>query len=134
MPDAALAAAKIAMIRDAVTRIDAVLPAELPALLSERTAREGVALKLLVAIQKCVTLASHVLADAGWGVPKTYGDSFSALAEHAVVTDDLSARCARQRMNPSPFSQVRFSNTSLPICSDAYMRWYAAAASPNLKI
>ena len=37
-------------------------------------------------------LASHLLVDAGWGAPKTYGESFTALAEHKVVDVELATR------------------------------------------
>lgn len=92
MVDAALLAAKISMIRDAVARISAVLPVTLSQFESDRTAREVVTLNLFVAIQECVALASHLLADAGWGAPKTYGESFTALAEHKVVDVELATR------------------------------------------
>lgn len=92
MVDAALLAAKISMIRDAVARISTVLPVTLNQFESDRTAREVITLNLFVAIQECVALASHLLADAGWGTPKTYGESFPALAEHKVVDVELATR------------------------------------------
>ena len=92
MVDSALLACKIAAIRDAVARISAVMPATLGHFQSDRTVREVVALNLFVAIQECVALTSHVLADAGWGVPKTYGESFTALAERSVLSTELAAR------------------------------------------
>ncbi len=92
MVDSALLAAKISMIHDAVARISAVLPATLSQFRSDRTAREVVTLNLFVAIQECVAIASHLLADAGWGAPKTYGESFTALAEHSVVDVQLATR------------------------------------------
>lgn len=92
MVDVALLAVKIAMIRDAVTRIESVRPASVDAFRADRTAREVVSLNLFVAIQECVAVASHVLADAGWGVPRTYGESFAALAEHGVLTAELASR------------------------------------------
>ena len=58
MVDAALLAAKISMIRDAVARISAVLPATLSQFESDQTAREVVTLNLFVAIQECVALAA----------------------------------------------------------------------------
>ena len=92
MVDAALLAAIISMIRDAVARISAVLPVNLSQFESDRTAREVVTLNLFVAIQEYVALASHLLADAGWGAPKTYGEWFTALAEPKVVDVALATR------------------------------------------
>ena len=65
MVDRALLAAKIAAVRDATDRVRAVLPASVEAFTADRTTREVVTLNLLVAIQDCLDLATHWLADAG---------------------------------------------------------------------
>ena len=84
--DRALVAAKIAAVSDATDRVRAVLPPSVEAFVGDRTIREVVTLNLMVAIQDCLDLATHWLADAGWNVPETYGDVFVALAEHDVIT------------------------------------------------
>ena len=94
MVDRALLAAKIAAVRDATARVRAVLPASAEAFIADRTVREVVTLNLLVAIQDCLDLATHWLADAGWDMPETYADVFFALAEHAVIPRELAARLA----------------------------------------
>ena len=76
--DRALVAAKIAAVRDATDRVRAVLPASVEAFIADRTVREVVTLNLMIAIQDCLDLATHWLADAGWEVPETYGDVFVA--------------------------------------------------------
>ena len=92
MVDSALVAAKIAVVRDATARMRSVLPASLDAFVGDRTAREVVTLNLFVAIQTCLDLATHWLADAGWNVPSTYADVFSSLREHGVISADLADR------------------------------------------
>ena len=92
MVDRALLARKVAVIRDAVTRIRGVLPPSVDAFETDRTAREVVALNLFVALQEAVALASHWLADAGWDVPTAYRDLFSSLAAHGVLSQDLASR------------------------------------------
>jgi uncharacterized protein YutE (UPF0331/DUF86 family) len=47
-----------------------------------------------VAIQECVALATHWLADEGLDVPPTYGDVFRGLAARGVVTHELAERLA----------------------------------------
>lgn len=94
MVDKALVAAKIAAVRDATARVRSVLPASVDAFVGDRTTREVVTLNLLVAIQDCLDLATHCLADEGWDVPETYADVFAALAEHAVVPRELATRLA----------------------------------------
>jgi uncharacterized protein YutE (UPF0331/DUF86 family) len=92
--DRALVASKIAAVRDATDRVRAVLPSSVEAFIADRTVREVVTLNLMVAIQDCLDLATHWLADAGWNMPETYGDVFVALAEHAVITREMATRLA----------------------------------------
>jgi uncharacterized protein YutE (UPF0331/DUF86 family) len=92
--DRALLADRVAAVRDATARIRAILPASVEAFGQDRTAREVVVLNLLVAIQTCLDLAAHWLADEGWDVPATYGDVFLALADHEVLAHDLASRLA----------------------------------------
>ena len=94
MVDRNVVAARIAAVRDAVERIRSLLPGDADAFRSDRTAREVVTLNLFVALQECLAIATHWLADAGWQVPQTYGDAFRTLAEHGVIDSDLAARLA----------------------------------------
>jgi uncharacterized protein YutE (UPF0331/DUF86 family) len=94
MVDETVAAAKIAAIRDAVDRIRATLPETVRALEQDRTAREVVILNLFVALQECVSLATHWLADAGQRVPASYREIFLALAESGVIPAELARRLA----------------------------------------
>src|SRR3989304_5160486 len=65
--DRALLGKQVATVRDAVTRIRAVLPASREAFEADRTAREVVVLNLFVAIQVCLDLAAHWLPHEGGG-------------------------------------------------------------------
>ena len=94
MVDRALLAARVATVGDAIARIRAVLPASADEFAADRTTREVVILNLFVAIQACLDLASHWLADEGWDVPQSYGDLFIALADHDVLGRDLALRLA----------------------------------------
>lgn len=92
MVDKAVLADRIAAVRDATSRVRSILPASADSFVRDRTAREVVIFNLFVAIQTCLDLASHWLADEGWDVPRTYGDIFAALAEHDVVDGALALR------------------------------------------
>jgi uncharacterized protein YutE (UPF0331/DUF86 family) len=94
MVDRALVAAKVASVRDAVSRIREVLPADPEAFLADRTAREITVLNLFVAVQDCVSLATHWLADKGLDVPDTYADVFRSLGERGAVSPEVAARLA----------------------------------------
>ena len=81
-------------MHDATERIREVLPAQRDAFVADRAAREIVTLNLFIALQECLSLATHWLADAGWEVPATYADVFRTLAERDVLEHDLAARMA----------------------------------------
>lgn len=94
MVDKALLGKKIAAIRDAVARIREVLPASASQFSADRTAREVVVLNLFVALQECVSLAAHWIADEGWDVPTSYRDLFTTLVDHGVLDPGLAQRLA----------------------------------------
>ena len=75
-----------------MARIRSVLPPSSEAFAADRTAREVVILNLFVAIQACLDLAAHWLADEGWEVPQRYGDIFLALADHEIIARPLALR------------------------------------------
>jgi uncharacterized protein YutE (UPF0331/DUF86 family) len=90
--DRPLLAKRLAIVRDAVARIRAVLPPSAEAFEADRTAREVVILNLFVAIQACLDLATHWIADEGWDVPQRYGEIFLALADHGIIPRPLALR------------------------------------------
>ena len=94
MVDKAVLAAKTAAVRDAVSRVREVLPQTPEALAADRSAREIVVLNLFVALQECVNLAAHWLADDGRAVPADYRGVFLALCEADVIPRPLAERLA----------------------------------------
>ena len=47
-----------------------------------------------VAVEACVDLAHHLIADRGWQTPSTYSDAFRILGEHSVIATDAVSRMA----------------------------------------
>ena len=94
MVDKALLAARVAAVRDAISRIRSVLPADAATFQADRTAREVVILNLFVALQDVLSLATHWLSDEGAAVPQAYRDVFLLLGERGVISPDLAARLA----------------------------------------
>lgn len=94
MVDAAVVAAKVAAVRDAVDRIRRTLPAQPVLFDTDRTAREVVILNLFVALQETVSLATHWLADAGLDVPSSYREIFVDLANRGLLPNELALRLA----------------------------------------
>lgn len=95
MVDRTVLAKKVAAVRDAVARIREVLPDSIDAFGADRTAREIVILNLFIGLQESIAIATHWLADEGWGVPQSYGEAFMVLAEKDVIERGLAERlCA----------------------------------------
>jgi uncharacterized protein YutE (UPF0331/DUF86 family) len=47
-----------------------------------------------VAVEACVDLAHHMIADQGWATPATHRDAFRILAEHGIIPAELAPRMA----------------------------------------
>lgn len=94
MVDKGLLAARVAAVRDAISRIRSVLPADAANFQADRTAREVVILNLFVALQDVLSLATHWLSDEGAAVPQGYRDVFLLLGERGVISSELAGRLA----------------------------------------
>jgi uncharacterized protein YutE (UPF0331/DUF86 family) len=80
-----LLALKLAELHDRVERVRVNAPSALEELRSDRDALDLVAFNLMLAVQTCSDVASHIIADEGWPVAKTLGDGFARLAEFGVI-------------------------------------------------
>lgn len=52
---------------------------------------EQVAFNMLLAMQECVDLGSHIVTDEGWGAPASLGDTFTFLHDHGVIAPETAA-------------------------------------------
>ena len=50
---------------------------------------------LQIAIEACVDVASHVIADRGFRVPATYAETFEVLGEQGLLPTELVGRMTR---------------------------------------
>jgi len=50
---------------------------------------------LQMMIEICVDIASHIVSDAGFRVPKSYADTFKVLYENNIIKKDLFDRIER---------------------------------------
>lgn len=94
MADPYILARSLADLRDAVARIQSVLPVNLATFERDRTTREVVVLNLFVALQNCLTVATHWLAEARLDVPSGYREAMLALRDRGVLEAHLSERLA----------------------------------------
>lgn len=62
---------------------------------ADEKARDLASFYLFLAIQECIDLAAHWLADAGWPPPDDAGSTFDVLAERGAIDRDLAERLRR---------------------------------------
>ena len=60
--------------------------------LADPPGRDLAAFYLFLAIQECIDLAAHWVADAGWPPPDDAASTFDTLASHGVLPTDLADR------------------------------------------
>jgi len=78
--------AKLGELADQIMRVRALCPATADELAAKRDARDLVAFNLMLAVQCCLDIASHVIADEGWRAATTLAGAFERLAEHGVLS------------------------------------------------
>lgn len=90
MVDRTLVAGKLADLADRTAR---VRQHRKPAadLKQDRDAADLVAFNLMIAVQICADIASHLIADEGWPAAKTLGESFTRLQERQVIAVEVAA-------------------------------------------
>jgi uncharacterized protein YutE (UPF0331/DUF86 family) len=92
--------AKLAQLEGHIDRVRLRCPPEVSDLARNRDACDLVAFNLMLAVQICLDVASHVIADEGWPSATTLASAFRSLAEHAVLdqqTADALATAAGLR-------------------------------------
>ncbi|MFC4260545.1 DUF86 domain-containing protein [Marinobacter lacisalsi] len=91
--DEQLVAQKLESLRRCIQRVESRLPEDLNTLLTDLDAQDIVSLNLTRAVQMCVDIASHWLAEnAEATAPKTMGQAFDALAQSGVIDTELAIR------------------------------------------
>jgi uncharacterized protein YutE (UPF0331/DUF86 family) len=100
MTDRDVVAAKLAELDDRLERVRTHRRASAAELSADRDASDLVAFNLMLAVQTCLDVASHIVADEGWPPAGSLAESFHRLAEHGVITaatDDALGRAASFR-------------------------------------
>ncbi len=65
---------------------------ELEAFRGDEAKRDLCAFYLILAVEECIDLAEHLIADRSLGAPDSAGAEFELLAEHGVIDLDLARR------------------------------------------
>ncbi|MEE4300225.1 MAG: HepT-like ribonuclease domain-containing protein [Pseudomonadales bacterium] len=90
--DRAVIDRKLESLRRCLQRVEDRRPATLEALLGDADAQDILSLNLTRAVQLCVDIAAHVLADEDVPAPETMGGTFVALAAAGVLDTELAWR------------------------------------------
>jgi uncharacterized protein YutE (UPF0331/DUF86 family) len=100
MVDRDLIAAKLGELALRVGRVRRHCPATAAALAADPDALDLVSFNLMLAVQACLDVASHLIADEGWPPATDLAGSFRRLGEEGVLgaeTADAMARAAGLR-------------------------------------
>ncbi|SFR51338.1 Uncharacterized conserved protein YutE, UPF0331/DUF86 family [Marinobacter daqiaonensis] len=94
--DKQLVAQKLESLRRCIQRVESRAPEDLETLMTDLDAQDIVALNLTRAVQMCVDVGAHWLAEHGEATsPRTMGQVFEGLAMSGVIDDKLAERMRR---------------------------------------
>jgi len=92
--DKPLLAAKLASLQRCVSRLEGKRP-QLGRIDDDWDLQDVIALNLQRAVQLCVDLAAHILADLDVQRPRGMADSFTQLAQCGVISPDVAENLRR---------------------------------------
>ncbi len=95
MVDADVLAAKLRELADRLAQVRAHGRPDAAALAADRDALDLVSFNLMLAVQTCLDIASHLIADEGWPPAVSLGEAFQRLDEHHVITQPTAAAMRR---------------------------------------
>lgn len=88
-------AAKLADLQRRTARVREHVPPTCEGLAASPDSLDLVSFNLMLAIQICADVASHIIADEGWQSARTLRESFIRLRDHGVLTPATSDALAR---------------------------------------
>ncbi len=91
MVDVDIVTSKLAELGQRVSRVRRHCPADAEALAEDQDTLDLVSFNLLLAVQACLDIASHLIADEGWEPASTLSSSLARIGEHGVLTKQTVA-------------------------------------------
>lgn len=85
MVDRDLLTAKLLELQDRVLRVRSKCPATVDELRADRDALDLVSFNLMLAVQSCSDIASHIIADEGWPAAQNLAGGFNRLRDEGVI-------------------------------------------------
>jgi uncharacterized protein YutE (UPF0331/DUF86 family) len=93
--DQQVIAQKLESLRRCILRVETKTPPDLQTLLDDPDIQDVVVLNLTRAVQLCVDIASHLIADTPESAPATMGESFVTLAKLHIIDDTVATNLKR---------------------------------------
>ncbi len=88
-------ALKLAELSDRIARVREACPRSLDEFKNDRTASDVTSFNLMLSVQTCSDIASHLIADEKWTPAGRLSDAFDRLRDHKVISE----RCAKALAN-----------------------------------
>jgi uncharacterized protein YutE (UPF0331/DUF86 family) len=88
--DINLVAAKLRELAERIARVRSHCPPEASNLADDPDALDLVSFNLMLAVQICLDLASHLISDEGWPPAATSAEAFLRLQEHGVLPKETA--------------------------------------------
>lgn len=95
MVDVDLTTAKLAELGDRVARVRARCPATVDELRADRDALDLVSFNLMLAVQSCSDIASHLIADEGWRAATNLAGAFNRIRDEGAISAATAAALCR---------------------------------------
>lgn len=80
---------KISHVRHGISRVKAKSPLDLSTLKTDLDVQDIILHNLRLAVQGCIDIGAHVIADQGWGVAGSINETFYILRDRGVISIDL---------------------------------------------
>jgi uncharacterized protein YutE (UPF0331/DUF86 family) len=90
--DRDVVAGRLLLLTQALQDIEREFPGDARALAANPVVRAAIERWLQVAIEVCIDVAYHVIADRGWVPPDRAADAFELLAVRGMLDADLASR------------------------------------------
>jgi uncharacterized protein YutE (UPF0331/DUF86 family) len=90
-----LLAIKLAELADRIDRVRKRCPATVEEMRADRDAIDLVSFNLMLAVQTCADIASHIIADQAWPAAPTLAAAFNRLRDQDVITAQTASTLCR---------------------------------------
>lgn len=92
MVDEQVLLAKVSQVRRRLRRVRDRLPEDEETFLADEDLQDVVVHNLWLALQSCIDIAAHVVADEGLGQPSGLAELFDLLGQHRIIETELAQR------------------------------------------